>query len=233
MPIKIVFMMLLDHHTCDGRYSRHSRPSKQARAEAMVRRSFRSLLPRTSRIAFICLVASLSLYTASPFVTLWSVASALQKHDVGTIQGALDWRTVRTGLKNDLGPDASVRLASASHTAPEQDELPDFGNSFAKNIVSHVIDDVITPEHLVAMLVHAEPSKSAARTSGSGMMSMLSRVDHVRFIGPNQFEASVRLENDPKAVPVTVSMQIKKWQWKITRIQMPDQLLSQHAGERT
>lgn len=176
---------------------------------------------------------SLSLYAASPFVTLWSVASALQNHDVDTIQGALDWRTVRTGLKNDLGPDASVRLASTSRVAPAEDELPDFGNSFAKTIVSHVVDDVITPEHLVAMLVHAEPAKHTVDGAGSNALAMLSRVDHVRFIGANRFEASVRLNDDPKAVPVTVSMRIEKWQWKITRIQMPEQFLSQHAGERT
>ena len=199
----------------------------------MVRRLVQFRVLRTIRIPFVCLVASLSLYAASPFVTLWSVASALQNHDIGTIQGALDWRTVRTGLKNDLGPEASVRLASTSHMAPAQDELPDFGDSFATTIVSHVVDDVITPEHLVAMLVHAEPAKHAVPASASGALSMLGRVDHVRFIGPNRFEASVRLEDDPKAVPVTVSMQIKKWQWKITRIQMPDQFLSQHAGERT
>lgn len=199
----------------------------------MMRRSVRSRLLRTSRIPFVCLVTSLSLYAASPFVTLWSVASALQNHDVGTVQGALDWRTVRSGLKDDLGPDASVSLASSTHVAPAQDELPDFGNSFAKTIVSHVVDDVITPEHLVAMLVHAEPSKQAAHGTGSGVLSMLARVDHVSFIGPNQFEAAVRLDDDPKAAPVTVSMRIKKWQWKITRIQMPEQFLSQHAGDRT
>ncbi|MGI4958425.1 MAG: DUF2939 domain-containing protein [Janthinobacterium lividum] len=199
----------------------------------MVRRSLQSRVLRTTRIPFACLVASLSLYAASPFMTLWSVASALQNHDVGTIQGALDWRTVRTGLKNDLGPDASVRLASTSRVAPVQDELPDFGNSFAKTIVSRVVDDVITPEHLVAMLIRTEPSRHAVPVSGSSALSMLGRVDHVRFVGPNRFEASVRLEDDPKAVPVTVSMRIEKWQWKITRIQMPDQFLSKHAGERT
>lgn len=199
----------------------------------MAHRSVRSRLLRTTRIPFACLVASLSLYAASPFVALWSVASALQNHDVRTVQSALDWRTVRSGFKSDLSPGASVSLASSSHVAAAQDELPDFGDSFATTIVSHVVDDVITPEHLVAMLVHAEPARHAADTSGSGALSMLARVDHVRFIGPNQFEASVRMDDDPKAAPVTVSMRIEKWQWKITRIQMPDQFLSQHAGART
>ncbi|NPD68529.1 DUF2939 domain-containing protein [Lichenicola cladoniae] len=199
----------------------------------MTRRSVRNRLLRTTRIPFACLVASLSLYAASPFVTLWSVASALQNHDVTTVQGALDWRTVRSGLKSDLGPGATVSLASSTHVAAAQDELPDFGTSFATTIVSHVVDDVITPEHLVAMLVHAGPADRAAHATGSGALSMLGRVDHVRFIGPSQFEASVRLDDDPKSVPVTVSMRIEKWQWKITRIQMPDQFLSQHVGART
>lgn len=177
------------------------------------------------------------LYGMSPFLTLWTVAAALQHDDVVTVSSALDWRTVRAGLKADLGPgsqtmDGSVHLASA-RIAPVQDELPDFGDSFATTIVSHVIDDVVTPEHLVTMLTQTAPRRSSTPGGMGGALSMLGRIDHVEFIGPAHFEASMRMADDPAAAPVTVSMDVQKWHWKITRIHVPDQLLSQGAGNRT
>ena len=201
----------------------------------MPRRRLKFRLLRSARLTAGCLAASIVLYGASPFVTLWSVASALQNNDVGTIQEALDWRTVRNGLKSDLAPGASVSLASAHAAAPVQEDLPDFGSSFATTIVSHVVDDVVTPQHLVAMLVNAKPSDDSRKAGphASGLMRMLDRVDHVSFIGPNQFEASVRLVDDRNAAPVTVSMRIEKWQWKITRIHIPDELLTQGPAQRT
>ncbi|WP_419728055.1 DUF2939 domain-containing protein [Lichenicola sp.] len=200
----------------------------------MPRRTLKSRLLRSARLPAGCLVASFTLYAVSPFVTLWSVAAALQNDDVGTIQEALDWRTVRTGLKTDLDPGAPVSLASA-HAAPVQDDLPDFGESFATTIVSHVVDDVVTPEHLVAMLVQAKPAHhgSTADTHAGGLLAMLDRVDHVSFVSPNEFEASVRLVDDRNAAPVTVSMRIEKWKWKITRIHVPDELLTQGSPQRT
>ena len=194
----------------------------------MSRRMTRFRSVRATRIAAGCLTASLTLYAASPLVTLWSVASALKNEDVGTLRTALDWRTVRIGLKSDFGASvgvgATVRMASA--TAPGQDELPDFGESFATTIVSHVVDDVVTPEHLVAMLTHPG-SKTPAAGAGN---SMLGRIQHIGFTGPCGFEASVRLADTRDAPPVTISMRIEKWQWKITRIHMPDQVATQVAS---
>ena len=200
----------------------------------MPRRALKSRLLRSARVPAGCLAASFVLYAASPFVTLWSVASALQNNDVGTIQDALDWRTVRIGLKTDLGPGAPVSLASA-HAAPVQQDLPDFGESFATTIVSHVVDDVVTPQHLVAMLVHAKPAHETRKLDphAGGLLAMLGRVDHVSFVSPNEFEASVRMVDDRNAAPVTVSMRIEKWQWKITRIHVPDELLTQGSDQRT
>ena len=200
----------------------------------MPRRSLKSRLLYSARLPAACLATSFALYAVSPFVTLWSVASALQNNDVGTIQEALDWRTVRSALKSDLGSDAPVRLAS-SQSAPVQEDLPDFGSSFATTIVSHVVDDVFTPQHLVAMLVHAKPAHDGrdADSRPNGMLAMLDRVDHVSFVSPNEFEASVRLVDDRNAAPVTVSMRIEKWQWKITRIHVPDELLAQGPDQRT
>lgn len=169
-----------------------------------------------------CLALALLIYAASPLVTLWCAASALHRDDVPALRTALDWREVRAGLKSDLGPGVPVSLASM-HQATDagQDDLPEFGSSFATTIVSHVIDDVMTPEHLAAML-----SQSASDHGDRPGPSMLDRVQHIRFVSPTEFEAAIRLSPDVEAPPVLVTLRVEKWQWKVTRIHVPDQLLA-------
>ncbi len=168
-----------------------------------------------------CLALALLIYTASPLVTLWCAASALHRDDVRALRTALDWREVRAGLKSDLGPGVSVSLASMHQaTGAGQDDLPEFGSSFATTIVSHVIDDVMTPEHLAAML-----SRSASDHGDRPGPSLLDRVQHVGFVSPTEFEAAIRLSPDVEAPPVLVTLRVEKWQWKVTRIHVPDQLL--------
>jgi len=171
-----------------------------------------------------CLFLAIALYAASPFVALWSVASALQAGDVGSVRDELDWRNVRVGLKTELAP------AQAT-----EDELPGFGDSFATKIVANVVDDMVTPDHLVSVLAHmgsrAAPRAGTASTAsavGSGL-ALLTRVSHVGFASPCGFEAAFRLGNDRQMPPVTVALRIEKWRWKITAIHIPDQMLS--SGE--
>ena len=177
---------------------------------------------------------ALGVYAVSPVITLVSMGAALQHDDLATLSASLDWHDVRSGLKADLGPGAPVSLASAHQVVAASDELPDFGDSFATTIVSHVVDDVVTPEHLVAMLSHASSPHASARTAPApGIMSMLAHVQHVGFSGPSRFEAAIRLSDDADAAPVLVSMQVQKWQWKIVRIRLPDQMLNGGSSNRT
>lgn len=205
----------------------------------MPRHSISSLRRHRLAVPVLGSVLALALYATSPVMTLLSVASALQHDDVGTVQSALDWRTVRAGLKADLGSgdtdtDGAVHLASARTMAPVQDELPDFGTSFASTIVSHVVDDVVTPEHLVSLLAHPAHIDAHAAPASSGALAMLGRIAHLGFASPTRFEASVRMDADPAAAPVAISMQIEKWHWKITRIHVPDQMLNPpNANNRT
>ncbi len=172
-----------------------------------------------------CLMLALLTYAASPLVTLWCTASALHHNDVRALRMALDWREVRAGLKSDLGAGVPISLASVHQASATQDDLPEFGSSFATTIVSHVVDDVMTPEHLVAML-----SRNAANQGDRPGPSMLGRVQHVGFVSPTEFEAAIRLSSDVEAPPVLVTLRVEKWQWKVTRIHVPEQLLEPGNG---
>ena len=83
----------------------------------------------------------------------------------------------------------------------------------------------MTPEHLVAMLSHG-----AAERGDRPGPSMLGRVQRIGFVSPTEFEAAIRLSPDADAPPVVVTMRVEKWQWKVTRIHVPEQLLDGGSG---
>ena len=182
---------------------------------------------RAAGLSATFLALALLFYALSPVATLLSVANGLRHEDVATLRGALDWHAVRLGLKADLGGGLPVSLASAKVPAAADDELPGFGESFASTLVSHVVDDEVTPERMMAML-----SGSGAGATGQGdagalasVRSVLGRVERVAFLGPARFEAAIRLSDDPSAQPVCVSMRLERWQWKITQIHLPERML--------
>ena len=160
---------------------------------------------RARRIAVASLAASGLMFAISPYTALWSAGYAVSHHDRAALRGTLDWQQVRLSLKHTLG------LQSPVQQIAQQDELPDFGESFATNVASGMIDDEITPERLDGML-----SRIPATSRAGGM-------PHGHFTGPASFVASIPVAGSP---PMQVSMRIEKWHWKITAIDLPPALLA-------
>lgn len=204
--------------------------------------TFRTIgLPRdAAAVSAACLALALLFYVVSPLTALFSVANGLRHEDVAALRGALDWRAVRLGLKTDFGGGVPVSLASAKVSAAD-DELPGFGESFASTLVSRAVDNEVTPERMMAMLSRTDANETGQAGAGmfAAVRSVLGRVERVTFLGPARFEAAIRMSDDPSAPPVCVSMRLEHWQWKITQIHLPEQMLQgggtlvQSASNRT
>ncbi len=164
---------------------------------------------RVAQVSVGAMAAACLLYLASPFATLWTMGVALQRHDDAALCASLDWKLVRSGLKDSLGLRPPVQRVS------QQDDLPGFGESFATGVASSMIDDDITPERLDAML-------SAPAMQGHGAAGL----PRGFFVSPTRFRAEIRMSGEP---PVEISMRIEKWRWKITRIRLPADMLTPPA----
>lgn len=147
------------------------------------------------------------LYLASPYVALWSMHAALKRHDDAALRASLNWELVRAGLKDGLGLNAPVQQGS------QQDELPGFGESFATNIASGMIDDEITPERLDSMI------------SGPALQDhALARLPRGVFTGPTRFHVAIRMTGE--RTPIEITLHLEKWRWKVTRITLPEDMLA-------
>ncbi|GBQ13335.1 hypothetical protein AA21291_1473 [Swaminathania salitolerans LMG 21291] len=173
---------------------------------------FRLALPslrRTPHIAGALFVALACIYALSPYLALWSLSSALRSHDTDTLAQHIDWSALSASLKSDT-------LETLLGPPPAEDDLPDFGTSFASGAVSHAIDTHLTPETLMTMasqMIHAPASAPAP-----GLMALYARIS-AHFVSPLRFEAG--LITGPGGKPTIVHLKFEQWRWKITRFDIP------------
>ncbi|CUW48673.1 DUF2939 domain-containing protein [Novacetimonas hansenii] len=168
---------------------------------------------RRQQARWICagtFAAATSLYAASPFVTLWSISSAIQNHDMHELGESMRWNSVRDSLKTQavdelLGP------------RPAEDDLPAFGASFASTAVSNAIDTRVNENNLGDIVDHLVPQGQAATFTP---LAFVQRV-HARFVKPGLFETSIVMPGHEGETPLRVQMRIHAFQWQIHRIDLP------------
>jgi hypothetical protein len=190
-------------------------------------------MARPVSVGLVSACVLLMAYAASPYVALWRVGVALRSHDVSSLRAEIDWNGVRNGLKAELGGDPSplptttVAVKTASSTAAD-DDLPDFGESFAKTAVSNVVDEDCDAEHIGAMLA-GDPAR------GGSMIAQARRmVAWAFFTGPKNFQAFLRVGGDPHEAPVKVQMRFSPSHgWRIENVWLPQTMLSSPDAKAT
>ena len=86
-------------------------------------------------------------YLSSPYVALYRLGRDLHAGDCAALASDVDWNQVRAGFHAQMAEAA----AAAAHARGRR-RLPAFGASFVTHVVNHVIDRVVTPEGLVAVV---------------------------------------------------------------------------------
>jgi hypothetical protein len=157
---------------------------------------------------------SLALYALSPFMTLWTIAGAVSNHDMVTLGHTINWSSLDASIKEQVLNGLNIGPATEV-----SDELPEFGTSFATNIVSNAVDTRVTQANLGNVIDQAMASNPAPINTGT----VLAAVSHalVRFTSANSFEAQVVLPGHENETPLRVQLRIERWQWKLTRVDFP------------
>ncbi|WP_291366374.1 DUF2939 domain-containing protein [Acetobacter sp. UBA5411] len=176
--------------------------------------------PARKRARVICLASlamSLALYTLSPFMTLWTIAGAVSNHDMVALGHTINWSSLDASIKEQV-----LNGLNIGQVNEVSDELPEFGSSFATNIVSNAVDTRVTQDNLGKVVDQAMASSPAPINSGT----VFSAVSHalVRFTAANSFEAQVVLPGHENETPLRVQLRIERWQWKLTRVDFPTEV---------
>ncbi|GBQ24418.1 hypothetical protein AA0472_1417 [Acetobacter estunensis NRIC 0472] len=174
--------------------------------------------PARKRARVLCvasLAMSLALYALSPFVTLWTIARSVETHDMLALGQTINWTSLDASLKEQV-----LDGLNLGHATEAADELPEFGASFATNVVSNAVDLTVTQQNLGMVVDQAMGATAPGKMSAS---TMLSAVGHavVRFTGGNTFEAAMVVPGHETETPLRVQLRIERWQWKLTRVDLP------------
>lgn len=149
------------------------------------------------------------LYITYPYMTLWSISKAMQTHDTKQLLTYLDWQAIKTNLQTDL--------AHSIQNAPTpNDELPDFGNSFATTAISNAVDIHLTPEALTQFINQIKEDSSQRHSSVMGTLLQSFMDTHIHFTSLTSLQAKVIIPGEQKEDPIQMTMQLQHWKWKVT-----------------
>jgi hypothetical protein len=157
-------------------------------------------------------------YGLYPYVTLWRLGLAIRSGDASTVGTLVDWPAVREGIKEDICDlviDDPPEVKAGA-------KLPAFGSGFMRGIATNAVDARVTPEALMAVAQKEE----AKPVTHSGPVE----VSWAFFTGPTGF--LVDLQAPGENAPIRLQMDLRDGAWKVTRVWLPPQLLTQ-ANPRT
>lgn len=161
--------------------------------------------------------ALMALYLVYPYATLWSISQAIQDRDVKQLKSNINWRAVKNSLKNQV-----ISSFQATEHVPLENELPDFGSSFATTAISNSIDKNVNAENLneVVQFLAPEFSKSATFNFQTALKAFFAA--HTYFSSPLTFHADIVMPGNENKTPLHLTLQLQRWHWKITEIILPE-----------
>jgi hypothetical protein len=161
-------------------------------------------------------------YAAAPYVCLWRVYHAVQSGDAATLAQVVDWNAVRQGMKQDIA-EGIIGLPAPQSAA--SDSLPAFGSGFVAGIAGTVVDQQVTPQHLVAAVHDLIPvAGPRAPAPGIGIGSL----ERAFFTSPTCFVVRIRLPDAERGdAPLRVELDLGRGGWKVVRAWIPQDLMDE------
>jgi hypothetical protein len=153
-------------------------------------------------------------YAAYPYVTLYRLGTAIRGADAATLESLVDWPAVREGIKEDV-----CDLATNKDPAATETDLPPFGASFVRGIASRSIDQAVTPQALVAASAATTGDQAKRGPRGADV-----QVNWAFFDSLTTF--MVNLQPPGQGDPVRLEMDLRHGEWRVRRVWLPDELLS-------
>ena len=150
---------------------------------------------------------------ASPYLTLYQIYQAVEHRDSQSISDSVDFPALRESVKENL---QSVVL---KETAKQNNPILNLiGAALGKVMVNPVIDSIVTPQGVMALLEGQRPGENGGTQS---MSEKVAKVDvNARYEGLNQFAVGIKPKGED-VPPVDVILSREGLGWKITGVRLP------------
>jgi hypothetical protein len=151
---------------------------------------------------------------ASPYITLYQMYQALKRNDVQGVSGYVNFPALRESVKTNL-----ETVVSNQVTQQENPILGLIGSAFSGIILDPIIDQVVTPEGVAALLEGQRLQLNGDRQPQFSEKAASVEVQPY-YESLNQFVVSVKpkVEN---TVPVDLILSRDGLGWKVTGVRLP------------
>jgi len=153
-------------------------------------------------------------YGASPYVAVRGFVAAAKQGDAEKLGAAVDFPAVRADLKPQLT--AAVTTRMQRDPAMRGNPLAGLGAMLMPSILDRMIDSVVTPEGIAALVRAGKVGRSEASATTP------QRVDYdYGYVALDRFDVTVR-RKDAAGDPVRLVFQRRGlFSWKLIRIALP------------
>ncbi len=189
------------------------------------------------RKAVIALLTVLLAYAATPYLTLYRLASSIRRGDAVALESLVDWDQVREGIKEDVCDTVFDEPSPGAGTATKDaDALPPFGFSFVRGIAGSAIDENVTPAGVVMAASQFEAVSPSGRSlaAPAGGAASQPRIVWAFFASPTVFHVELLPPSEAGfgRDRIRIRMDFGLTGWKVTRAWLPASMLTQ-AHPRT
>jgi hypothetical protein len=184
-------------------------------------------------LVLFAFVLVLGTYAASPYLGLRRIISAVHARNAAALSDSVDFDRLRRSLTGQI---VDRYLQLTGRTA----QLGAIGNMFAVAIGTSIADpfvaQILNPEGLIALLEKGDViSGSQQVTSQFGPFSNASIGSVWEAISNSDYGVARFFISLPTSVPsreqFRLELQLLQWQWKLTSIDLPQELRTRLATE--
>jgi len=163
-------------------------------------------------------------WVAWPYYSLHSLATAIRDGDVVTLEGKVQWDSLRSGLRDDLKGAMAAAMSKKTASASGSDALGmGLAAMLGPAIIDRAVEAYVTPQGLANLISEGKPSNGSGSGSGERKSFDWSRIDYAFFSGPTDFRVDVR-GNKPDE-KLTLAFRFDGG-WKLSRVFLPLDKLS-------
>ncbi|NEX60219.1 DUF2939 domain-containing protein [Noviherbaspirillum galbum] len=157
----------------------------------------------------------------SPYITLYQMRQAMQDKDGDRFSDFVDFPALRESFKGQMMAAMNTQTESM-----KDNPFAAFGAGLATMLVDKMVDSMISPAGVIAMMKTGSTNPVSARveTATENNAGTRSPDFTVRYHGWNR--AVVHLDENKKDRAAFVLRREGLWSWKLAGVQMPDSLFS-------
>lgn len=168
----------------------------------------------------VAILVFIAVVELGPFYAIHQIRQGLVQQDAARLASAVDFPALKANIKVQL----EGFLAGQSPTDIKKKPFAAFAMSFASKVVDGMVDAVVSPQGLAALLHGINPSKSwqtkgskSAETTAADSGDILKDATY-RFDSPNQFSVWINGEGDSRFQFIFIRTGLS---WKLSNVIFP------------